>query len=184
MSPCLSHDMNVSIPLSSACLHVFPMTQMSPFLSLLHVSMLVSHPHVDCASPHHTHPCAFPATTHVSMPWFYRCVSDYSVPVREPHSHNAGCRQARCSLSPPWASSCLASTLECPGMNYWDQEDNHCSGCYGGDRPFQSNKGGFCNGASKKTFSACAICLGRHSHKIVKCASPHTWDQIHLTLAC
>jgi len=117
------------------------------------------------------------------MPQFDRCISDHSVPVRELRSRNAGRGQAHRSLSPPRASSCLASTSERPGINYRDREDSHCSGHYGGDRPFQSNKGGFCNGAGKKTFSARAVCLGRHPHKIVECASPRTWDQIHLALA-
>ena len=34
----------------------------------------------------------------------------------------------------------------------------------------------FCAGTSRKVYSACAVCLGHHPHKIVECASTMLWD--------
>ena len=38
-------------------------------------------------------------------------------------------------------------------------------------------------GASGKVYSACAVCLGRHPHKIVDCVAPSLWDNSHPALA-
>ncbi|KIM66661.1 hypothetical protein SCLCIDRAFT_38255, partial [Scleroderma citrinum Foug A] len=31
--------------------------------------------------------------------------------------------------------------------------------------------------------SICAVCLGRHPHRVVECTSPKTWDQQYDTFA-
>lgn len=172
MSPCISHVANVPF----LCICCIPCA--GPlFLCRLHVFKL------------HTSPWFFLAThfcdvLHVSMLQFDRRMGDYSGPAREPRSRNVGRGQARRSLSPPRVSSRLASTSERPGMNYRDREDSSRSVRSGGDKPFQSHEGGFRSGVGRKTLSACAVCLGRHPHKIVECGSSRTWDQIHPTHAC
>ncbi|KAG2753064.1 hypothetical protein P692DRAFT_20681627, partial [Suillus brevipes Sb2] len=36
--------------------------------------------------------------------------------------------------------------------------------------------------ANGTPLSACAVCLGRHAHKIVECKAAKTWDNAHDTL--
>lgn len=48
------------------------------------------------------------------------------------------------------------------------------------ERSFPKDKG-FGNGASR-VLAACAVCLGRHPHKIVTCDAPRTWDKAFDTL--
>jgi hypothetical protein len=46
-----------------------------------------------------------------------------------------------------------------------------------GSKPnFQSSAGG-------RVYSACAVCLGRHPHKIVECAATRLWDNSHSSVA-
>jgi hypothetical protein len=41
----------------------------------------------------------------------------------------------------------------------------------------------FPTGTSGRVLSACAVCLGRHPHKIIDCSAPSIWDKSVPTLA-
>ena len=42
---------------------------------------------------------------------------------------------------------------------------------------------GFQSGAGGNALPACAICLGRFSHRVIECDSSTTWDGLHQTIA-
>lgn len=50
------------------------------------------------------------------------------------------------------------------------------------DRPPHRNPD-FPASTSGRVYSACAVCLGRHPHKIVECSAPTIWDKSLPTLA-
>jgi len=51
------------------------------------------------------------------------------------------------------------------------------------DRSSSSKKPLFQAGTSGRVYSACAICLGHHPHKIIDCNVPTLWDKSLPTLA-
>ena len=52
------------------------------------------------------------------------------------------------------------------------------------DKPaFTPRRTDFQAGTAGRVYSACAVCLGRHPHKIVNCTSVSIWDNSHLALA-
>lgn len=50
------------------------------------------------------------------------------------------------------------------------------------DKSFTPKKLDFQAGTYGRAYSACAVCLGRHPHKIIDCNSPTLWDKILPTL--
>ena len=50
------------------------------------------------------------------------------------------------------------------------------------DKPSHRNPD-FQASTSGRVYSACAVCLGRHPHKIVECSAPSLWDKSLPTLA-
>jgi hypothetical protein len=46
-------------------------------------------------------------------------------------------------------------------------------------RSFQTNNQAQLNDLVAFILSVCPVCLGRHKHDILRCASPRTWDDKH-----
>ena len=46
-----------------------------------------------------------------------------------------------------------------------------------------NRQSGFQPGAGGNALPACAICLGRFSHRVFECDTPTTWDGLHQTIA-
>lgn len=45
--------------------------------------------------------------------------------------------------------------------------------------PYPDRRPSFPSGAASPVLSACAICLGRHQHRVYNCDAQKTWDQAH-----
>lgn len=48
--------------------------------------------------------------------------------------------------------------------------------------PYPDRKPSFPSGAAGPVLSACAICLGRHQHRVYNCDAKKTWDQAYDTI--
>ncbi|KAH9932402.1 hypothetical protein B0H21DRAFT_760592 [Amylocystis lapponica] len=51
-------------------------------------------------------------------------------------------------------------------------------------QPYPASRPVFAAGARGQALSACAVCLGRHQHKVRDCNEGRTWDQAFATAAC
>lgn len=47
---------------------------------------------------------------------------------------------------------------------------------------YKCSRQDFQSSANRTPLSACAVCLGRHTHKIIECKAVKTWDNAHDTL--